>query len=95
MSKLSAVKRLLLFMQAAGLAGQLSAASYSWQEPHSKVLPNGDLEWAPHPFVFEKSAPIRYIYFEAGNDENSGDGPSKPWKHHPWDSNARSNSAAA
>jgi len=23
------------------------SARWSWQEPHAKVLPTGDLEWAP------------------------------------------------
>lgn len=62
--------------------------AFSWQEPYSKVLPNGDLEWAPLPFVFEKGASVRYIDFDGGNDDNQGDSKEKPWKHHPWDAAA-------
>jgi len=50
--------------------------------------PQGNIEWTPKPFVFEKGASIRYIDFEAGNDDNAGDSKEKPWKHHPWDANA-------
>ena len=59
------------------------------------MLPTGDLQWAPRPFVFEKEAPVRYIDFEGGDDTNTGDTPAKPWKHHPWDSKATGNSASA
>jgi hypothetical protein len=61
---------------------------FSWQAPHAKVLPQGDLEWAPRPFVFEKGSSLRYIDFEAGDDANPGDSKDKPWKHHPWDASA-------
>ncbi len=71
-------------------AAQVLAAepsSLSWQEPHAKVLPSGDLEWAPTPYVFAPGPVVKYIDFEAGDD--TGDGSkSKPWKHHPWDMNA-------
>jgi len=62
-----------------------NTARWSWQEPQTKVLPTGDLEWAPQPFEFKPGASVRYIDFESGND--AGDGLSKqtPWKHHPWD----------
>ncbi len=63
-------------------------AHYSWQEPHAKVLPNGGLEWAPKPFVFEKGDSIRYIDFDAGSDAKDGKTPQSAWKHHPWDANA-------
>ena len=49
-----------------------TAARRSWQEPHAKVLPTGDLEWAPKPFEFKTGASIRYIDFESGNDANDG-----------------------
>ncbi|MBC8871375.1 MAG: hypothetical protein H8E44_18270, partial [Planctomycetes bacterium] len=39
------------------------ASEWSWQEPKAKVLPTGDLEWAPQPFAFEKGDSIRYIDF--------------------------------
>lgn len=68
--------------------GLLAAqAEYSWQKPHAKVLPTGTLEWAPEPFVFQAGESVRYIDFEAGNDDNPGTR-EQPWKHHPWDRNA-------
>ena len=65
-----------------------SAGEYSWQKPHAKVLPNGNLEWAPKPFVFEKGDSVRYIDFEAGNDAKDGKTQKNAWKHHPWDAAA-------
>ncbi len=71
------------------------AADYKWQEPHAKVLANGDLEWAPTPFVFKAGEMVRYIDFENGNDENDGLTKNTPWKHHPWDMNAGGKAKAA
>ena len=68
-----------------GLAGK---GAYSWQDPQAKVLPSGNLEWAPHPFVFEKGASVRYIDFESGDDTKDGKTTQTAWKHHPWDANA-------
>ena len=70
------------------------AAQYSWQEPHAKVLPTGDLEWAPKPFVFQKGESIRYVDYEGGSDANDGLTKNAPWKHHPWDSAAEGNAEA-
>ncbi len=64
------------------------AADYSWQEPQAKVIPTGDLEWAPKPFEFKTGESVRYIDFENGDDTNRGTSKSKAWKHHPWDDNA-------
>jgi hypothetical protein len=61
---------------------------FSWQEAYARVLPHGDLEWTPMPFRFKKGASLRYIDFDAGNDENDGITNQAPWKHHPWDSQA-------
>ncbi len=61
---------------------------YSWQEPQAKVLPNGALEWAPRPFVFEKGDSVRYIDGEAGDDAKDGQTRETAWKHHPWDDHA-------
>ena len=68
-----------------GMAVPLLAGEYSWQQPHARVLPTGDLEWAPKPFVFKKGASVRYIDYEGGDDRNTGESPQAPWKHHPWD----------
>ena len=73
---------------AAAGADAPAKAAFSWQDPHAKVLPNGALEWAPRPFVFEKGDRTRYIDFEAGDDAKDGKTPQTAWKHHPWDANA-------
>ena len=70
------------------------SARWSWQEPHAKVLPTGDLEWAPQPFKFQPGSSLRYIDFESGDDAHDGLSKQTPWKHHPWDPNARANAAA-
>ena len=64
------------------------SAGWSWQEPHAKVLPTGDLQWAPKAFEFEPGKSIRYIDFESGNDANNGLSKQTPWKHHPRDPSA-------
>ena len=89
------MKRIFRYLGMVSLAGSLSAATYSWQEPQAKVLPTGDLQWAPHAFLFEKAEPVRYIDFDGGDDANPGDAPAKAWKHHPWDPKATRNAAAA
>lgn len=70
-------------------------ARWSWQETHAAVNPKGDLTWQPKPFVFEQGGSVRYIDFEAGDDENPGDSPVRPWRQHPWDPEARGNAAMA
>ena len=75
------------------LSGVAFAAQWSWQEPHAQVLPSGDLEWMPKPFVFQKGASARYIDYETGRDSNDGLSTQTPWKHHPWDHNARGQAA--
>jgi len=66
-------------------AGSVLASDYSWQRPHAKVLPTGDLEWAPEPFVYQKVAALRYIDYEGGCDSADGLTPATAWKHHPLD----------
>ncbi len=61
---------------------------FSWNRPHATVLPNGNLEWAPEPFVFTAGESIRYIDFEGGDDARNGLSPETAWRHHPWDSRA-------
>ncbi|MFO7956205.1 MAG: LamG-like jellyroll fold domain-containing protein [Candidatus Brocadiia bacterium] len=72
-----------------------AGAEYSWQKPHATVLPTGDLEWAPQPFVFEAGETVRYVDFEGGDDSASGASQDAAWKHHPWDPEARGNAAKA
>ncbi len=75
-----------------GVAG--AEGDYSWQEPHAKVLPTGDLQWQPEPFAFTPGKTVRYIDFAAGDDDNPGTR-TRPWKHHPWDAHATGNAAKA
>ena len=65
-----------------------ATAQWPWQEQQAKVLPSGDLQWAPQPFAFKASGSIRYIDFDSGNDASDGLSRKEPWKHHPWDPNA-------
>ncbi|MBN1673968.1 MAG: hypothetical protein JXR37_23160 [Kiritimatiellae bacterium] len=67
---------------------------FSWETPQAKVLPNGDLEWAPKPFRYEPGQSVRYIDFENGSDDRAGATPQTAWKHHPWDANATGSAAA-
>jgi hypothetical protein len=71
-----------------------TATPWSWRDPQSKVLPNGDLEWAPQPFEFKAGDSPRYIDFDAGSDAADGLTKRTPWKHHPWDPNATSQANA-
>jgi len=75
-------------------SAMLHAGQYSWQEPHAKALPTGDIEWTPKAFVFEKGESIRYIDFERGDDGNDGLTKRTPWQRHPWDANATANAKA-
>lgn len=70
-----------------------SARAWSWNTAHARVDPKGDLHWQPAPFVFEAGASVRYIDFEGGDDGNPGT-EALPWKHHPWDPEARAGAAA-
>lgn len=67
------------------------AATHPWEEPQARVLPTGDLEWAPRPFSLVAGTSVRYIDFEEGDDTNPGDRRDAPWQHHPWDAAARGN----
>jgi hypothetical protein len=93
--------RLLPALFTLGLAGVClptafaeTAPRFSWQEPHARVLPTGDLQWTPRPFRFERGSSVRYIDFENGRDSNDGASKATPWQHHPWDRNAPGRSAA-
>ncbi|HEX4796563.1 MAG TPA: LamG domain-containing protein [Humisphaera sp.] len=67
---------------------------WSWQQPQAKVLPTGDLEWAPRAFEFKAGESPRYIDFDSGSDANDGLSRQTPWKHHPWDPAATENAKA-
>jgi len=82
-----ALKKLCLpaILAAALLAPTAHAQQYSWQKPQAKILPTGEIEWAPEPFVFKKGQEVRYIDFEAGDDDRDGKTPATAWKRHPLD----------
>ena len=77
----------VLFLALSGALALAAAPRWSWQEPQAKVLPTGDLQWAPQPFVFTPGNSVRYLDFEQGRDTNPGT-KAQPWQHHPWDPNA-------
>ncbi|HEY2588896.1 MAG TPA: LamG-like jellyroll fold domain-containing protein [Tepidisphaeraceae bacterium] len=87
---------LLAIATAPAAAGDesVAASKWSWDQPQAKVLPTGDLEWAPRPFEYEPGESIRYIDFDSGADTNDGLSKQTPWKHHPWDPNATGNAKA-
>ena len=70
------------------LSHLISAETYPWQETHAKVLPNGDLEWAPKAFELKTGDSVRYIDYENGDDSKDGSSKANAWKHHPWDKQA-------
>jgi hypothetical protein len=85
---------LVLLLAAHSVVNAQNVARWSWLEPQAKVLPTGDLEWAPKAFEFKPGESVRYIDFESGNDANDGLSKQTPWKHHPWDPNAGAKAAA-
>ena len=85
---------LALLLAAHSVVHAQNVARWSWLEPQAKVLPTGDLEWAPKAFEFKTGESVRYIDFESGNDANDGLTKQTPWKHHPWDPNAGAKAAA-
>ncbi len=83
------VRTVLIVLIALASAPRLSARgeTYSWNRPHATVLPTGNLQWRPEPFVYRPGEAVRYIDFAAGDDANPGTR-QRPWKHHPWDTAA-------
>lgn len=72
----------------------LSLILFLWSHPCIAEKINSsypDLKWGPRPFVFEIGHSQRFIDFENGDDNNSGASKDSPWKHHPWDKNAKGN----
>ncbi|MFO8007621.1 MAG: hypothetical protein R6V05_07805, partial [Candidatus Brocadiia bacterium] len=53
----------LVIIVLAAAAPAVAAQEYAWQKPHAKVLPTGDLKWAPEPFEFRPGDSVRYIDF--------------------------------
>ncbi len=86
---------ILLGFLAFGVSFFAKAQQYSWEKPQAKVIETGDLQWQPEPFKYIHGSAVRYIDFEAGDDNNDGKTKSTPWKHHPWDANATGNAKDA
>ncbi len=89
------MKRILSILWITMSITAISAGDYSWQKPHAKVLPNGDLEWAPEPYRFAPGDGIRYVDYKNGDDSKSGTTKAEAWQHHPWDRDAKGNAAKA
>jgi len=85
---------LALLVVAHGEVKAQTSGRWSWQEAQAKVLPTGDLEWAPRPFEFKAGESVRYVDFDSGNDANDGLSKQTPWQHHPWDPKAGGQAAA-
>jgi len=94
MKTMNLVSGLLIGLIGASVLSAQEPAPFSWAQPQARVLPTGDLEWAPHPFEFVAGETVRYIDYEGGDDANPGS-KSAPWKHHPWDENATGKAAGA
>lgn len=85
----------VLILAALALSGGTAFADYDWQKPHAKVLPGGDLAWAPEAWKTPKLAHPRYIDFDGGDDAKDGKTPATAWKHHPNDPAATGTAKAA
>ncbi|MFW5864002.1 MAG: LamG domain-containing protein, partial [bacterium] len=57
------------------------------------VEADGNLVWSPTEYEFQKGSAVRYIDYEAGDDNNDGLTKTTAWKHHPWDIEATGNAA--
>lgn len=79
------------------LAQQTQAQSddtFAWQHTHATVLPTGQIQWQPKPFVATHGKQVRYIDYRDGDDTRDGKTPNTAWQHHPWDTHATANAAA-
>lgn len=83
----------LLAAACGGASARAAEQRWSWAQPHARVLETGDLQWAPHRFVFEAGPSVRYIDHDGGDDANPGTTKDTAWKHHPWDAEATDNAA--
>jgi len=79
---------LALMLLSMSITAQEIPSLYSWETQQAKVLPTGDLEWAPQAFQLVKGSSVRYIDFESGDDAFDGLTTASAWKHHPWDASA-------
>ena len=84
---MSTLIRLLFSVLAVALVAAAPSAERSPGSSPRRKSPRGDLQWAPRPFVFQPGASVRYIDFEAGDDDNPATR-NEPWRHHPWDAPA-------
>jgi len=85
---------LAVILLSLSITAQEIPSLYSWETQQAKVLPNGDLQWAPQAFQLVKGTSLRYIDYDGGNDANDGLSTATAWKHHPWDASATSKALA-
>lgn len=76
------------------LTGSRTSTRYSWETASARVLPTGDLAWAPVPYAFTPGTSVRYVDFAGGDDRRSGRSREEAWRHHPWDPAATAEAAA-
>ncbi|MCC5844594.1 MAG: hypothetical protein JJU05_10120 [Verrucomicrobia bacterium] len=91
----------LWMTSASGSGAEAGWDPQRFQMPPSPVNPaaitvegNTEIKWMPEAFEFTPGSSLRYIDFEGGDDTNDGRSPDRPWKHHPWDPQARGQAAA-
>lgn len=63
---------ILAAILAATASCSAAAETFSWNAPNATVDPKGDIGWAPRPFAFTPGKSVRFIDFEAGDDDNDG-----------------------
>ena len=79
------MNKISIAFAAATLAATSFGGGYDWQKPHAKILPNGELAYAPEAWTAPKFSNARYIDFDKGDDNADGRTPATAWKHHPND----------
>lgn len=85
----------VLVLMLNGLAVDGAESPFAWQQNYAQITERGDIRWTPREFQFSPGKAVRYIDFENGSDANDGRSPDRPWKRHPWDTNATGNAAEA
>jgi len=64
---------LALLVAVQGVVTAQNVAQWSWREPQAKVLPTGDLEWAPKTFEFKAGESVRYeAFFKTAPGQKDG-----------------------
>lgn len=74
---------------------QATDKPFTWQQDYARVTETGDIRWTPKEFHYVAGNTVRFLDYEKGSDTHDGTSKNRPWKHHPWDSNATGKSAEA